>query len=57
MLTENDFRLRVDNEIVGYERVSGNYTLFSTDLFHWNGKPIYHEQKDRCTAYQDKNNG
>ena len=56
MLTENDFRLRVDNQIVGYKRISGNYTLFSLDLFHWNGKPIDFSQSDRCTGLQDKNN-
>ena len=56
MLTKSDFRLRVGDKIVGYERKSGNYTLFSTNLFRWNGKPIDFEQKDRCTALQDKNN-
>jgi hypothetical protein len=56
MLTKSDFRLRIDNEIVGYERISGNYILFSKDLFHWNGKSIEYEQKDRCTAFQDKDN-
>lgn len=56
MLTKNDFRLRIDDHIVGYKRTSGNYTLFSSDLFHWNGKPIEYNQKDRCSAYQDKDN-
>lgn len=55
MLTTNDFRLRKDNEIVGYKRLSGNYTLFSFDLFHWNGKPIAFFQEDRCSSFQDKN--
>lgn len=55
MLTTNDFRLRIDDQIVGYKRISGNYTLFSLDLFHWNGKPIAYHQQDRCTAFQDKN--
>jgi hypothetical protein len=56
MLTKNDFRLRLDDQIVGYERISGNYTLFSTNLFQWNGKFIDHNHKDRCTSFQDKNN-
>jgi len=56
MLTTNDFRLRIDNQIVGYERKSGNYTLFSSNLFQWNGKPIPFKQIDRCTSFQDKNN-
>lgn len=56
MLTTSDFRLRVDNQIVGYERKSGNYTLYSYNLFNWNGKPINFSQKDRCSGFQDKNN-
>jgi hypothetical protein len=56
MLTTNDFRLRIDDEIVGYERTTGNYTLFSLNLFNWNGKPIEFKQKDRCTSFQDKSN-
>lgn len=56
MLTKNDFRLRIDDEIVGYKRISGNYNLFSTNLFQWKGKPIEYNQKDRCTAFQDKDN-
>lgn len=56
MLTTNDFRLRVGNEIIGYQRISGNYTLYSTNLFNWNGKPIAFDHRDRCTSFQDKNN-
>ena len=54
MLTTNDFRLRRDHQIVGYERISGNYKLYSLDLFHWNGKAIDSNQKDRCTGFRDK---
>ncbi|MEX1193408.1 MAG: hypothetical protein WED10_03080 [Brumimicrobium sp.] len=54
MLTKNDFRLRINENIVGYQRQSGNYTFYSKDLFHWSGKPIDYLQKDRCTTYKDR---
>ncbi|MDX1651463.1 MAG: hypothetical protein R3277_03150 [Brumimicrobium sp.] len=55
MLTSDDFRLRNGDEIVGYRREIGNYTLFSKSLYFWNGSPIEFLQQDKCTGYKDRN--
>lgn len=48
-------RIRLDNEVVGYKRVEGNYILFSKDLYGWNGLEINYNQSEKSTVFKDKN--
>lgn len=48
-------RIRLNNEVVGYKRIEGNYTLFSKDLYGWNGTEIQYNQEEKSTDFKDKN--
>lgn len=49
------FRLRIDDRIVGYQRLEGKSYFYSKDNFWWNGKPIEYNTQDRFTGLKDKN--
>lgn len=50
------YRLRKQNQIVGYMRKMGKQTYFySRDAFWWSGKPISYNQIDEWTGLYDKN--
>lgn len=54
---ERRFRLRNDEEIVGYMRkVSDTMVLYSRDNFWWRGVKIDYNALDEYTGLQDKNN-
>ena len=68
MNREIEFRLRIDNKIVGYERWYGGKKmsdgdptgarpcwLYSKDGKHWDPDYIYHNQKDQSTGLKDEN--
>tara|TARA_Y100000310_G_C20314997_1_gene638001 strand:+ start:44 stop:430 length:387 start_codon:yes stop_codon:yes gene_type:complete len=51
------YRLRIDNDIIGYSKIIYNNTFYSKDLYGWSGNKIEGAiQKDRCTDLKDKNN-
>lgn len=51
------FRLRADDQILGYSKQIYSNTFYSKDLYGWSGKPIKGWiQKDKCTYLRDKNN-
>lgn len=50
------FRLRIDKQIVGYERIEGKSKFYSKDFFWWNGTAIEHSLRDRFSDIRDKNN-
>jgi len=65
-MREIKFRLRQDNKIVGYERVSWQdkdtgisflhiYWEYSVDNIIWNDKYIQHNNKDQYIGLKDKN--
>jgi hypothetical protein len=49
-------RLRIEDRIVGYERVEGKSKFYSKDFYWWNGAPIEYSLRDRFTDLKDKNN-
>ena len=54
-LREKRYRLRKGSRIMGFSRVIGKSTYYSSDSFWWNGTAIEHEERDEATGYRDKN--
>jgi hypothetical protein len=50
------FRLRVDQQVVGYLKQIGSSNFYSKDCFWWSGAEIQFDQKDQCLFLKDKNN-
>lgn len=54
---ENRYRLRIDQDIVGYMRkVSNRMIMYSKDSFWWNGRKLLYQDVDEWTGFKDKNN-
>jgi hypothetical protein len=50
------FRLVHFDKVVGYSRQTGGYTLYSHDLYGWNGAEISFHLKEADTGFRDRNN-
>lgn len=48
-------RIRWKGELVGYVRKAGSFTLYSKDLYGWNGNKIVFDQEEKATDFKDKN--
>lgn len=49
------YRLRRNNEIVGYLREEAGSAYYSRDLYGWTGTEILHDTKEPSTNFKDKN--
>ena len=51
------FRLKIDNIIVGYQKINLHKKIFySKDLYAWSSNPIEYLDKDIFSGYLDRNN-
>jgi hypothetical protein len=50
------WRLRHEDQIVGYERHLGSRVWSSYDGLWWRGQRLAHSAKDRCLGVKDLNN-
>ena len=51
------FRLRIDNDVVGYMKINvKNQIEFSRDLMWWGSDSIEYVDKDQWAGFKDKNN-
>lgn len=50
-----EYRLRKDDQIVGYSKTIGKSTFYSPDKLWWGGKKIDFKQRDLGVGYQDIN--
>ncbi len=53
---ETRYRLRMDDQIVGYAREIGRTRYYSKDQFWWNGAIIKHNRVDECIGIKDLDN-
>lgn len=49
------FRLRVDNQIVGFKKKMGNQWFYSKDEYAWSGKEINSTIQDPVFSFKDAN--
>jgi hypothetical protein len=55
-ISENRYRLRKNNKVVGYMRKVGTQSYFySRDAFWWSGQQINYSEIDEWTGLYDKN--
>jgi hypothetical protein len=53
---ESRFRLRIEDQIVGYRKEIEGISFYSKDSFWWSGNAIESSQQDACMFLKDKNN-
>ena len=49
------YRLKVENEIIGFLRVEQNQYFYSKNGHHWSGKKLEFEYYERFTGFKDRN--
>lgn len=49
------YRLRDDDEIVGYLRVFNGKEYYSSNGYQWSGNPIQYSDSDSFTGFKDRN--
>tara|TARA_Y200000002_G_C22374799_1_gene534665 strand:- start:241 stop:612 length:372 start_codon:yes stop_codon:yes gene_type:complete len=48
------YRLRIKNQICGYQKLMNNTAFYSKDMYGWSSSPIEHFEKDLCLELKDK---
>lgn len=54
-MREKLFRLRKNDEIVGFLREVDGRSYYSSNGYQWSGKKIAYSDSDRFTGYKDRN--
>ena len=48
------YRLRIKNQICGYQKIINDVSFYSKDMYGWSSTPIEHIEKDLCLDLKDK---